>query len=361
MCVIVSPGPVSLGAVKDILDRTVTVTVPSNEAARLAALRDLAILDTPAEAIYDDVVALAAAICHTPMAIINFVDADRQWGKALIGVESSDMPREQSMCSRAILNPDELFVVPDTHADPEWADNPMVTGASDVRFYAGAPIVTSEGNALGTVCVADNVVRDFTDAQRSALQVLARQTAAHLDLRATTRALADANDELRRMAVRDGLTGLANRVLLHDRLTLALGQRRRTGREVGVLFGDLNGFKAINDNHGHAAGDELLRIVARRLALASRETDTVARYAGDEFVIVCPDLSAPANLAPIVERAQASVAQPASILGLDVTPHISLGCALATDEDDPDSLIARADAAMYEAKRADKEARARTA
>jgi diguanylate cyclase (GGDEF)-like protein len=339
----------------------VSVAVPSNEPERLAALRELAILDTPAEQIYDDVVALAAAICRTPMAIINFVDAGRQWGKALIGLESTEAPREVSFCSRAILDPDDLFVVPDTHADPEWADNPMVTGESDVRFYAGAPIVTSEGHALGTVCVADHVVRDFTAQQRAALRVLARQTAAHLDLRAATRQLADANGELRRMAVRDGLTGLANRVLLHDRLTLALGVRRRTGRDVGVLFGDLNGFKAINDTHGHAAGDELLRIVARRLALASRETDTVARYAGDEFVIVCPDLQAPPNLGPIVERAEASVMRPASIFGLELTPRISLGCALATDEDDPGSLIARADAAMYEVKRASKEARPRTA
>lgn len=334
-----------------------TVAVPDNEAARLEALRGLEILDTPAEAIYDDVVTLAAAICRTPMAIINFVDADRQWGKALIGLESSEAPREVSFCSRAILAPDELFVVPDTHADPEWADNPMVTGDADVRFYAGAPIVTSGGHALGTVCVADHVTREFTDEQRSALQVLARQTAAHLDLRATSRALADANDELRRMAVRDGLTGLANRVLLHDRLTLALGVRRRTGRDVGVLFGDLNGFKAINDTHGHAAGDELLRIVARRLALAARETDTVARYAGDEFVVVCPDLQAPPNLGPIVARAHAAVCRPATIFGLEITPRISLGSALATDADDADALLARADAAMYDVKRADREER----
>ena len=183
----------------------------------------------------------------------------------------------------------------------------MVTGDADVRFYAGAPIVTPDGHALGTVCVADHVARAFTDVQREALQVLARQTAAHLELRRATGALAQANEELRRVAVRDGLTGLANRVLLGDRLALALAQRRRSGRDVGVLFGDLNGFKAINDTHGHAAGDELLRIVARRLALASRETDTVARYAGDEFVIVCPDLQAPADLAPIVGAACAAV------------------------------------------------------
>lgn len=336
-----------------------TLAVPSNESDRLAALQELEILDTPAEQVYDDVVTLAAAICDTPMAIINFVDSDRQWGKALIGLASSEAPREHSFCARAILDPDALFVVPDTHADPELADNPMVTGDADVRFYAGAPIVTSEGHALGTVCVADHVVREFTDGQREALWALARQTAAHLELRRTSHALARANDELRRMAVRDGLTGLANRVLLGDRLALALGRRRRTGLDVGVVFGDLDGFKAINDTQGHAAGDELLRIVARRLALASRETDTVARYAGDEFVVVCPDLHTPANMTPIVERAREAVAQPASILGVELTPRISLGCAVATDEDDAASLIARADAAMYEVKRAEKDRAAR--
>jgi diguanylate cyclase (GGDEF)-like protein len=333
-------------------------TVPANEDGRLDALRELEILDTDPEQLYDDVVVLASVICDAPVAIINFIDSDRQWGKALVGLDSSEAPREHSFCSRAILDPDALFVVPDTHADPDWADNPMVTGDANVRFYAGAPIVTSEGHALGTVCIADHVTRDFTTQQREALQVLARQTAAHLELRRTSMALAKTNDELRRMAVRDGLTGLANRVLLHDRLTLALGQRRRHGRDVGVLFGDLNGFKAINDTHGHQAGDELLRLVARRLALASRETDTVARYAGDEFVIVCPDIRVPQDLDIVASRAKAAVAEPATLLGgsVVVTPHISLGCAVARDDEGIDALLARADAAMYDAKREDKAA-----
>lgn len=244
-----------------------TLAVPPNESERLATLQELEILDTPAEQIYDDVVTLAAVICDTPMAIINFIDAERQWGKALIGLASSEAAREHSFCARAILDPDALFVLRDTHVDPEWSDNPMVTGDADVRFYAGAPIVTSEGHALGTVCVADHVTRDFSATQRDALKVLARQTAAHLELRRTSHALVQANDELRRMAVRDGLTGLANRVLLSDRLALALGQRRRTGRDVGIVFGDLNGFKAINDTHGHA---DAAMYEAKRAERASR-------------------------------------------------------------------------------------------
>ncbi|WP_027007802.1 sensor domain-containing diguanylate cyclase [Conexibacter woesei] len=336
-----------------------TFSVPGNELERLEALRALAILDTDDEQLYDDVVKLASAICDAPVAIINFIDADRQWGKAIVGLDDSEAPREHSFCSRAILDPDALFVVPDTHADPEWVHNPMVTGDADVRFYAGAPIVTSEGHALGTVCIADHVTREFTHAQREALKVLARQTAAHLELRKATRSLADACASLQHMAVHDTLTGLANRVLLHDRLELALKQRRRSGRAVGVLFGDLNGFKAINDTLGHHAGDELLKVVADRLCTAARETDTVARFAGDEFVIVLPELGLPGDIDAVALRMAAAVARPATLRcgdGATVTPAISLGRALARDDEDADTLLARADAAMYDVKRASKSA-----
>jgi diguanylate cyclase (GGDEF)-like protein len=336
-----------------------TYPVPANELERLDALRALAILDTDDEQLYDDVVHLASALCHAPVAIINFIDADRQWGKAIIGLDGSEAPREHSFCSRAILDPDALFVVPDTHADPEWAHNPMVTGDADVRFYAGAPIVTSAGHALGTVCIADHVTREFTHTQREALKVLARQTAALLELRKTTKSLADACGALQRMAVHDALTGLANRVLLHDRLELALRQRRRTGRAVGVLFGDLDGFKAINDTLGHHAGDELLKVVAECLSTTARETDTVARFAGDEFVVVLPELGLPGDLEAVALRMAAAVARPATLScadGATVTPRISLGRAIAQDGDDADALLTRADAAMYEAKRAGKAA-----
>jgi diguanylate cyclase (GGDEF)-like protein len=222
-----------------------------------------------------------------------------------------------------------------------------------VRFYAGAPIVTRAGHALGTVCIADHVTRDFTHAQRESLRVLARQTAAHLELRRTTRSLADACASLRHMAVHDGLTGLANRVLLHDRLALALKQRRRTGRAVGVLFGDLDGFKAINDTLGHHAGDELLKVVAERLATTARDTDTVARFAGDEFVVVLPELGLASDLDAVALRMAAAVACTATLsCGRSVTPAISLGRALAQDGEDADALLGRADAAMYDAKRA---------
>jgi len=327
-----------------------TYPVPTDEAGRLAALQELDILDSAPEQLYDDVVALAAAICRVPIAIINLVDADRQWGKALVGLESSEAPREASFCARTIVAPDGMLVVPDTLADEAWATNAQVLGAPHLRFYAGAAIV-HDGHAVGSLCVADRTPRTLRESEQEALQVLARQTSAHLQLRLRSQHLEDANEELRRLAVHDPLTGLANRTLLFDRLEHALRRRTRTGGPVGVLFGDLDGFKTVNDTYGHAAGDEVLRAVARRLNLAARATDTVARFAGDEFVVVCPDLAETADLEAVASRLAAAVARPVSGLDAGLVPQLSFGCALARDGDRAEDVLERADAGMYRAKR----------
>ena len=325
--------------------------VPPNEADRLAALHALAILDTPAEPIYDDVVALASAICHTPIAIVNFIDGDRQWGKALVGLDSSEAPREASFCARTIVCDDGTMVIPDTLQDPFFATNPMVVGPPRLRFYAGAAIVTAEGHALGTVCVADRGPRQLDDRQLEALRVLARQTAAHLELRERSMQLTAACRELHDMAIRDPLTGLANRTLLIDRLKLALSSLRRSGGHLGVLFCDLDLFKAVNDTLGHQAGDDLLRAVAERLSSTAREVDTVARCGGDEFVVVCPGMSRPEDLALVADRLADAVAQPLTLAGAEIRPRLSIGGCLATPLDTAASALSRADAAMYAVKR----------
>jgi len=322
----------------------VAFSLPADESARMASLRELAILDTAPEQIYDDVVALASAICRAPIAVINFIDDDRQWGKALVGLESSEAAREDSFCARTIMQ-DDVFVVPDTLADPAWADNPMVFGEGGLRFYAGAPIVGEDGHAVGSVCVADQVPRALGEREREALRILARQTAAHLELRRTS-------SELQRLAVHDPLTGLPNRTLLFDRLGQALAQRERTGAHVGVLFCDLDGFKSINDRYGHDAGDAVLRAVADRMEVVARVGDTVARLAGDELVVVCPGLTDPADLELVAARMRSAVAAPVALGGALATPRISIGSAIARDRDDAETLLRRADGAMYQAKRA---------
>ena len=321
------------------------------ETDRLAALERLQILDTDAEVAYDDVAMLAAAICRTPIALVNFVDRDRTWGKALVGLDTPNCGRDDTFCSRAILADDGLLVVPDTHADPAWRDLPAVCADEPIRFYAGAVITSEDGFALGTVCVADRVPREPDAEMLTALRILARQTATALELRVASRDLVLANVTLQRLSVQDPLTHLANRNRLVDRLEQALREHRRADSGVGVLFADLDRFKLVNDELGHHAGDQLLCVVADRLRSATRDTDTVARFGGDEFAVLCPGVTSLATLDITAGRLRAAVGEPVVLDGVTVGPHLSIGVALAADGDDSATILQRADVDMYEAKR----------
>jgi two-component system, sensor histidine kinase and response regulator len=156
--------------------------LPENEAARLAALRGLGILDTPPELAYDELCTLAAHICQAPIALISFVDEDRQWFKSRVGWTAEESCRDVAFCAHAILQPD-LLVVPDARADERFANNPLVTSPPSIRFYAGAPLVTAAGHALGTLCVLDHKPRELTAEQARALRALSHQVMAHVHLR----------------------------------------------------------------------------------------------------------------------------------------------------------------------------------
>ena len=167
-----------------------------DERHRLETLRLYGVLDTPSERALDDLTALAAAICGTPIALILLVDEHRQWFKSKIGLEAAETPREFSFCAHALESPD-LFIVPDASQDERFAGNPLVTGEPHIRFYAGARLATMEGAALGTHCVIDRVSRTLTPLQEQTLRVLAQQVMAQLDLRRQTRDLAESEERSR--------------------------------------------------------------------------------------------------------------------------------------------------------------------
>jgi len=165
--------------------------LPVNESERLQALREYEVLDTAPTDEFDDIALLASRICGTPIAMISLVDENRQWFKSKVGTEVNETPRDIAFCAHGILQPD-VFVVEDATQDDRFADNPLVTGGSQVRFYAGAPLIAEGGEALGMLCVNDRVPREITTEQKISLQALSRQVVAQLELRRNNKRLEQA-------------------------------------------------------------------------------------------------------------------------------------------------------------------------
>jgi GAF domain-containing protein len=169
---------------------TMPAPIPENEKKRLKVLWQYDVLDTVPEEVFDDLTELAARICEAPIALISLVDEKRQWFKAKVGVSLSETSRDISFCAYAITQSD-LFIVPDATQDKRFANNPMVTSEPKIRFYAGAPLITPDGHALGTLCVIDKVPRELRPDQKQALRILARHVVSQLELRRRSRELSD--------------------------------------------------------------------------------------------------------------------------------------------------------------------------
>lgn len=180
---------------------TLPCPLPVNEDQRIATLHQYKILDTEAEDSFDGLAELAAQICQTPIALISLVDSDRQWFKSKVGLDVSETSRDVSFCTYAILQPN-LFLVPDVRQDQRFSNNPLVLSAPHIGFYAGAPLLTPTGCAIGTLCVIDREPRDLSQQQQNALETLAQQVVAQLELRQNVTALQQAVLEQHQTATR---------------------------------------------------------------------------------------------------------------------------------------------------------------
>src|SRR5215831_21038442 len=154
----------------------------NNEKKRLKVLWQYEVLDTVPEELFDDLTELAARICEAPIALISLVDEKRQWFKSKVGTTVNETTRDISFCAHAIKQSD-LFIIPDASKDERFANNPLVTSAPKIRFYAGAPLITPDGYALGTLCIIDTVPRELRPDQKQALGILARHVVSQLELR----------------------------------------------------------------------------------------------------------------------------------------------------------------------------------
>ena len=343
--------------------------LPGNETERLQALHDYDILDTDAEESFDAIARLAAYIAGVPTALISFIDRDRQWFKSRVNFDAHETDRDVSFCAHAILMPDRPMVVRDATKDARFADNPGVLGDPHVRFYFGAPLVTGNGHALGTLCVVDQEPRELTVEQHLLLTSLSDLVMDQLDARAQAKALqraaADrevylsqletyqqeleaANRQLHRKSMTDKLTGVGNRAAFDQRLTEDVYRFHRYGSPLSLLLIDVDHFKAYNDSYGHPAGDAALQQVAEVLRECRRPSDFVARYGGEEFALILPATGAEGAtvLAERVRRALEAAKYP----NRSITA--SVGAASLDTEGSAEQLIHQADKALYAAKAA---------
>lgn len=318
---------------------------PLNEAERLAALQTYDVLDTACEAAFDNIARLAARLTGCPIALVSLVDADRQWFKARHGLTTTETPRDMAFCAHAILDPSRPLVVEDATKDARFADSALVTGAPDIRFYAGIPLVNPDGYALGTLCIIDRKPREIDAEVLDTLAGLAQAVTTTLELRRAIR-------QVRSIALTDSLTGLPNRAAFLDALGQAIARQQRDGLPFSLLYIDLDRFKQVNDRFGHSTGDHVLAAVADALRSCMRRQDTVARIGGDEFgaVLVGGDGS---EAALGSERVRSAVQRRMNEGGWGVTASVGAAAFLVPPADE-NAALAAADALMYAAKAAGK-------
>lgn len=465
----------------------------NQELERLAAVESYHILDTPPEADFDQLVALASTLFSAPIASVTVMAQDRLWFKSAMGLDVCEAPREDVFCQLTVEHKTRL-VIEDTRLHPLFKENPLVTHEPHILAYAGIPLVNAEGYVIGTFCVMDHVPRQFSEANLTLLTMLANQAMKLMELRREIIQRTKLSEQLQafyeqqtknqelwkqamdavgdgvwdydlatghyffgpnwrkmlgyenasmsprldtlvsmlhdedkahfsdhlqayltgkqstykieyrirckngdykwvlsrgmivertddgnpkrmigthtdisqsklleqsiwQQAHTDNLTGLPNRRLFLDRLQQAIYSSQREQKKFALFFMDLDGFKAVNDVYGHLAGDQLLTEIASRIQKISRQADTFARFAGDEFAILAANIRDSEDMAQHARKILQAVQEPVHLNGQAVSVSISIGIAIFPDHGcSVDTLIRHADQAMYEAKQSGKNA-----
>ena len=334
-------------------EKTITMLYPrpADDQSRLAALYRYDALETASGDDFTFLTELAAKVCDVPYAFITLVDAERVFVKSFTGLAVDSMPRGQCYCSRAVLG-DEATEICDLSKDARTAGMPLTTEAPYMRMYSSVPLTTSDGYAIGTLCVMHTKAGCLSTAQREMLGKLARQVMALLELRANQKALKASMDELEMLATTDELTGLHNRRSLMNRLKFEVARTRRFRTPLSAVMVDIDHFKNINDEFGHQVGDEVLAAVGRLLRENVRVIDVAGRYGGEELCILLPNtpLEGARKFAETLRSRIEAQVHSAGARVVRVTASLGIGSFNHMDIDDADMLLKQADAALCRAK-----------
>jgi len=347
---------------------SVTALPTNAEAVRQLALDRYGVLDTDAEAEFDDIASLAAAMCDVPAAVVAFIDRDRVWFKSRIGIDQAEIPRALSLADALIARP-QLLVVNDMAADVRGSSSPLRSGGRALRCVALAPLLGPRGQVLGAIAVGDVNARPLTTRQREGLQGRARHTVRLLDLRLSSMGqrrlavergriaeraeqaraeLQDKHEQLLDSARRDGLTGLLNRAALAQFRADPIQMQRFADGTSSLLLIDIDHFKQVNDRHGHLLGDRALRVVADAVSASVRETDVAVRFGGEEFLVALPQTGL-AHAVEVAHRIRDRVAEASLPFPLTISVGIAAG---HPSMDRAEQVFERADQALYRAKAA---------
>lgn len=308
-------------------------SVPLDETTRLLSLHSLRILDSAPEERFDRVTGMAKRLFDVEICLVSLVDSDRQWFKSKQGLDACETSREISFCGHAILH-EQVFIIEDARLDERFADNPLVKGDPNIRFYAGCPVHAPDGHRIGTLCLIDQAPRSLSDSEVQTL----RDFGALVDDELASAAKINV-DELTNIANRRGFQQVAKHLL-------PLCERNKL--DVEVLFFDLDGFKALNDKFGHEAGDKALQEFAKLLLKSFRNSDVIARLGGDEFAVLM------AGQHILADRALSRMTALAKDRQEEFSRH--LGWSVGQVKFDPethrdiDGLLRDADERMYAAK-----------
>jgi signal transduction histidine kinase len=267
-------------------------SIPPNETERLVALKSYQVLDTAPEVAFDELTQLAAAICETPIALVSLIDEHRQWFKSRHGVDASETPRELAFCAHAI-HQSSVFVVEDARKHQDFHDNPLVTGAPNVRFYAGAQLATPDGYNIGMLCVIDHTPRKLNEHQLRALDILARRVVAELERKKAVTQLKEQQAQLvhtsRFSAVGEMAAGIAHEI--NNPLTIIAGTAARMERQMQGGSAEMQQMIPDFRNIRHTV-DRIAKIVRGLLAFSgnanyqSRDRQSVAALV-DESLSLC--------------------------------------------------------------------------